>query len=118
MIVELPAQQDFAVAHLWLTKREPNTADRWFNSIYDTIGSLAILPERRPLAPESKFLDEEIRELFHGCRQHKYRILFTVSENEVPVLHVGQGARLALGESKPSKEWTIIAHGLCLGRIL
>ena len=46
----------------------------------------------------------EIREIFHGRRQHKYRILFTVSGNEVHVLHVRHGARLALGETPPPEE--------------
>ena len=104
VIVELPAQRDIAEAYLWLAEREPDAAVRWFNRIYDTIGSLEIFPERCPLAPESKTLRTEIREIFHGRRQHKYRILFTVTENEVHVLHVRHGARLALGESEPAEE--------------
>ena len=104
VIVELPALQDIAEAHLWLAEREPDAADRWFDSIYDTIGSLELFPERCPLAPESKFLNEEIREIFHGRRQHKYRILFTMSENEVHVLHVRHGARRALGETESAEE--------------
>jgi len=104
VIVELPAQRDIAEARLWLAEREPDAAERWFNSIYDTIGSLEIFPERCPLAPESKPLNAEIREIFHGRRQHKYRILFTVSGNEVHVLHVRHGARLMLGESQPPEE--------------
>ena len=79
--------------------KTPEAADRWFNSLYDTIGSLEIFPERCPLAPESEFFKVEIREIFHGRRQHKYRILFTVSKNKVHVLHVRHGARLALGET-------------------
>jgi plasmid stabilization system protein ParE len=104
VIVELPAQRDIAEARLWLAGREPDAAERWFNSIYDTIGSLETFPERCPLAPESKSFNTEIREIFHGRRQHKYRILFTASENEVHVLHVRHGARLALGETPPSEE--------------
>ena len=104
VIVELPAQQDIAEARLWLAEREPDAAERWFDSIYDTIGSLEIFPERCPLAPENKFLKTEIREIFHGRRQNKYRILFTVSENEVHVLHVRHGARLALGETESAEE--------------
>ncbi len=99
VIVELPAQQDIAEAHLWLAEREPDAAARWFNSIYDTIGSLETFPERCPLAPEGRSLKAEIREILHGRRQHKYRILFIVGENEVHVLHVRHGARLALGET-------------------
>ena len=104
VIVELPAQRDIAEASLWLAEREPDAGERWFNSIYDTIGSLEIFPERCPLAPESKSLNAEIREILHGRRQHKYRILFTVTESDVHVLHVRHGARLALGETEPAKE--------------
>lgn len=100
VIVELPAQQDIAEGRLWIAKRDPEAADRWFYDIYDTIGSLEIFPERCPLAPESKTLMAEIREIFHGRRQNKYRILFTVSENKVHVLHIRHGARLALGETE------------------
>ena len=104
VIVELPAQRDIAEAHLWLAEQAPEAADRWFDTIYETIGSLEIFPERAPHAPESEFLNVKIREIFHGRRQHKYRILFTVSENKVHALHVRHGARLALGESAPEEE--------------
>jgi plasmid stabilization system protein ParE len=93
VIVEIPAQQDIAEAYLWLAERNSDAADRWFNGIYGTIGSLELFPERCPLAPESVFFNCQIREIFHGRRQHKYRILFTVTENEVHVLHVRHGAR-------------------------
>jgi plasmid stabilization system protein ParE len=104
VILELPAQQDIAEARSWLAEREPEAAERWFKSIYDTIGSLETFPERCPLAPESKSFQTEIREIFHGRRQHRYRILFTVTEKEVHVLHVRHGARLALGEIEMSEE--------------
>jgi len=104
VIVEVPAQQDIAEAHSWLDEQSPEAADRWFDTIYETIGSLEIFRERCPLAPESEFLNAEVREIFHGRRQHKYRILFTVSENEVHVLHIRHGVRLALGENLPYEE--------------
>ena len=103
VIVELSVQRDIAEAHLWLAEQAPDAADRWFDSIYDTIGSLEIFPERCPLAPENEFFNVEIREIFHGRRQHKHRILFTVSESKVHVLHVRHGARLALGETAPEE---------------
>jgi plasmid stabilization system protein ParE len=104
VIVELPAQRDIAESRLWIAELDIEAADRWFHAIYDTIGSLEIFPERCPLAPESEFLNAEIREIFHGQRQYKYRILFMVAENEVHVLHVRHGARLALGETPPEEQ--------------
>ena len=99
VIVETPAQQDIETVYLLTAERDSDAADRWFNRIYETIGSLELFPERCPLAPESRFLDQQIREAFHGRRQYKYRILFTVTEREVHILHVGHAARLRLGET-------------------
>jgi plasmid stabilization system protein ParE len=99
VIIETPAQQDIEAAYLWIAERDSEAAGRWFNSIYATIGGLELFPERCPLAPESRFFDRQIREAFHGRRQHKYRILFTVTEGEVHILHVRHGARLAPGEA-------------------
>jgi plasmid stabilization system protein ParE len=104
VIVEMAARQDIAQAHLWIAERSPDAAERWFNGLYDTIGSLELFPERCPLAPEGVFLNLQIREIFHGRRQHKYRILFTVVEDVVHVLHVRHGARLALGETQSAEE--------------
>jgi plasmid stabilization system protein ParE len=104
VIVELSAREDIAEAHLWLAERSPEAARRWFNSLYDTIGSLEVFPERCPVAPESRFFNFVIREIFHGRRQFKYRVLFTVSQDEVHVLHVRHGARLPLGETESADE--------------
>jgi len=101
VIIELPAQEDIAEAHFWLAEHDPEAADLWFDGIYETIGSLEMFPERCPLAPENKYFREEIREIFHGRRHHKYRILFTVTADQVHVLHVRHGARRAMGDPEP-----------------
>ena len=103
VIIELPALQDIAEAFSWLAQHEA-TAEKWFDSIYDTMASLEYFPERCSMAPESESFKFEIREIFHGRRQHKYRILFTVSADEVHVLHVRHGARQALGESESESD--------------
>jgi len=102
--MEASAQRDLAEVHLWLAERDEAAAHRWLDSIGDTINTLQTFPARCPIAPESRFLDWDIREIFHGRRQHKYRILFTVTESAVHVLHVRHGARLALGETRPFGE--------------
>jgi len=104
-VIILPAaERDIGEAYEWLEERDADAAIRWYNQLLDVIFSLDIFPERAPLAPENKFLKTEIREIFHGRRRHKYRILFTVSENEVHVLHIRHGARLTLGETESSEE--------------
>jgi len=104
-VIILPsAEHDIAEAYEWLAEQDEEAAIPWYNRLREVIFSLDTFPERCPLAPESKFLNAEIRETFHGRRQHKYRILFTVSGNEVHVLHVRHGARLSLGESESGEE--------------
>jgi plasmid stabilization system protein ParE len=104
-VIILPAaERDIGEAFEWLAEQDVGAAVRWYNRLLEVVLSLEIFPERCPLAPETNFLDEKIREIFHGRRQHKYRILFTVSKNKVHVLHVRHGARLALGETESAKE--------------
>ena len=98
VIVELPAEQDLAEAYEWLAERNSKAAELWFDAIHDTIASLEMFPERCPLAPESVFFNCEIREIFHGRRHHKFRILFTIAHGQVHILHIRHGARLGLGE--------------------
>ena len=99
-VIILPAaERDIGEAYEWLAGQDAEAAIRWYNRLLEVIFSLDTFPERCPHAPESEFLNSEIREIFHGRRRHKYRILFTVSEGEVHVLHVRHGARLALGET-------------------
>jgi plasmid stabilization system protein ParE len=99
-VIILPsAERDIGEAYEWLAEQDAEAAIRWYNRLLEVIFSLDTFPERCPLAPESEFFNAEIREIFHGRRQHKYRILFTMSENKVHVLHVRHGARLALDET-------------------
>ena len=59
-----------------------------------------------PLAPENDEFEEEIRELLYGKRQHRYRILFTIREQAVVVLHIRHGAREHIkgADAAPSAE--------------
>lgn len=100
VIVELSARADIDDAFLWIEERSPIDAARWFNTLYQTIDSLELLPKRCPIAPESDFFDIEIREIFHGRRHNKYRILFTIIGKKAHVLHVRHGARRAIGEAE------------------
>lgn len=104
-VIILPsAERDISEAYEWLSERDQEAATRWYNRLIELILALDTFPERAPLAPESKTLRREIREIFHGRRQYKYRILFTVTKDKVYVLHVRHGARLALGETEMADE--------------
>jgi len=104
-VIILPsAERDIGEAYEWLAGQDADAAIRWYDRMLEVVFSLDTFPERCPLAPEDKFINSEIREIFHGRRQHKYRILFTVRKNEVHVLHVRHGARQAFGETESSEE--------------
>jgi plasmid stabilization system protein ParE len=104
-VIILPsAEENISEAYEWIAGRDEVAAIRWYNQLTELIPTLEIFPERAPLAPESKYFNREIREIFHGRRQHKYRILFTVTDDKVYVLHVRHGARLALGETETAED--------------
>ena len=80
-------------AYSWLAMRAPAEAVEWFNSLSNAIASLSKMPERCPLAPENDAFAEEIRQLLYGKRSGAYRVIFTVSDSVVRVLHLRHSAR-------------------------
>jgi plasmid stabilization system protein ParE len=104
-VIILPsAEREITEVYDWLTERNEEAAADWNLTLFDVILSLETFPERCPLAPESRFFEREIRQIIHGRRQHKYRILFSVSDRLVEILHVRHGSRLSLGETEISEE--------------
>ena len=100
-VIILPsAELDIGEAYTWLAEHDEIAAIRWFNDLSGVIETLERCPLRCPLAPESQFFNEEIRQILHGRRQHKYRILFTLRNDDVLILHIRHGARLSFGQSE------------------
>ena len=104
VIILEPAEHDIGEAYAWLAQHNDEAAIRWYNRLMEVICSLETFPERCPLAPESRNLKKEIRQILHGQKQHKYRVLFDIVGDEVRILHIRHGARLALGETPPSED--------------
>jgi plasmid stabilization system protein ParE len=104
-VIILPsAEREIGEAYAWLAGQDESAAIRWYDRLLQVIFSLDAFPDRCPLAPEGESFNTEIREIFHGHRQYKYRVLFTVRMDKVHVLHVRHGARLALGETQSDEE--------------
>ena len=98
VIVEIPAQQDIEAAYLWISEHDDEPPDRWFNSLYETIGSLELFPEAahsRQRADSS--IRKSVRPFTDGGRLGSG--FSSRSLKEVHILHVRHGARLTLGES-------------------
>jgi|SRR5690242_9215033 len=92
------AEADIEELYRWLTARSPLRGPDWFNGMMYAIESLASRLERCPLAPETAFFPEEIRQLLYGRGRGVHRILFTIKDATVVVLHVRHGARKHLPE--------------------
>jgi plasmid stabilization system protein ParE len=90
---------DIENAYLWLRSTNKVFADEWFNGLTDAIDSLAALPARCPVAPESKELDREIRQLlFRKSKRTVFRILFEISETEVNIYRIRHTAQQYLSK--------------------
>ena len=96
VIIQPSADVDMDKAYLWMVEHAPDHATKWFNGLEDAIQTLESFPLRCPLAEESGAFAVEIRQLIYGQRVGAYRILFTVAEDAVQVLHVRHGRRKRL----------------------
>jgi plasmid stabilization system protein ParE len=85
-----------AILDWLLSEHAGDTGLRWFAALHDAIASLAELPRRCPLAPENDVLPFEVRQLLHGRKPNVYRILFTIEDQTVYVLHIRHGRRQPL----------------------
>ncbi len=73
-------------------KNAPLTAGRWLNRFEDALKTLATNPQRCSIAPESDAVEPEVRQLIFGKRTGAYRALFTITAEEVQVLHIRRAA--------------------------
>ncbi len=106
VVITAEAKANLRSAYEWAAQHAPETAARWLERFEAELKTLDRNPRRRPLAPEDKLVDSEIREFIFGWRRGAYRALFTIVGDEVRILHVRRAARdLAtpsdLGESDP-----------------
>lgn len=101
-------------ALLWIRTESPDKAAVWFKGLLEAVFSLEQLPERCPIAPESRSFLIEVRQLLYGKRRQQYRILFGISidpatgEDVVSIYRIRHGAQQhlegleILGESEDS----------------
>lgn len=72
-----------------ISQGAPDAAGKWVSGLMATLRSLEVMPERCSVAPESSECEGEIRQLVFG----DYRVLLTVRDECVFVLHVRHGRR-------------------------
>lgn len=82
------AVADIEGIFLWIKEDSPELAYRWVRGCYEIMLTLENFPRRCSLAPESRYLGVEVRQLLY---QKQFRILFTVnqgSEQQEGIVHI------------------------------
>ena len=96
VIIQPSAETEIENAYLTIAADAPEAAARWYNGLLDSIMSLSSFPGRCNLAPENNAFGFEIRHLLYGRKGRRYRVLFTVVEDAVQVLHFRHWAQRAM----------------------
>ena len=91
--ITVEAESEVKEAYLWIHGNLPANAARWRRGLLEAVQSLSQQPMRCPLAPESVWFKQEIRQLLYGKRGGVYRVLFVIGERTVSILHIRHAAR-------------------------
>ena len=98
------AEAQIQTAYLWLKERNPGYADQWFRGLMNVIASLQEKPQRCALASDNEVFSEQVRQLLYGKSRNTYRILFTIREETVFVLHVRHSSQASLTADEVDEE--------------
>lgn len=89
------AERDLDEILEWLLLNNAGeTGLHWVDGLQAAISSLENIPRRCGLAAENDQYPLEVRQLLYGTRPHVYRILFTIQNDIVTILHIRHGRRL------------------------
>lgn len=96
--ITVRAEADADEAYARIHRESPDRARHWLGGLWEAVSGLSVLPTRCAIAPESKVMPVEIRQLLYGKRQGVYRVLFCAIEEQkiVVVLRIRHSARLFL----------------------
>lgn len=102
VIVTPEAEKNIEAAFSYIYDRSTRNAGKWIRGLYHEIDSLELFPHRCGIAPDSRFVGEELRHLIYKS----HRVIFRIEERHriVRVLHVRHAARRAWGEATPREE--------------
>lgn len=85
IVIEKTAQGNIQASYAWgVEVWGKNAADVWVSVLKTKILTLGHFSNRYPIAPESQLFKVIIRQMIIG----RYRVLFTVKEKTVHVLHI------------------------------
>ncbi|MEM8993480.1 MAG: type II toxin-antitoxin system RelE/ParE family toxin [Acidobacteriota bacterium] len=87
VIIQPAAEAELDTHFLRIAREAPENASAWLDGLISSIESLAHMPLRCSVAPESQFVRYEIRQLLYGRTGRTYRVLFTIVDDQVHILH-------------------------------
>lgn len=89
VLYQANAAKEIDLAFTWSFDNYPrDAATKWCSKLLEAIESLQTNPERCPVARENLHFEETIRQLVFGQGKSRYRILFTIDQDAVRVLHI------------------------------
>ncbi len=86
------AEEEIEAVYRAIHADSPINANRWRQQLSEIFEHLRLFPEGCGLAPENDRVDFQVRQTFHGV----YRILFTIVDDRVVILHFRHGAQRPL----------------------
>jgi len=93
VLIQPTAKAELREAYGWYHDKSPSASEKWLDELLKAVETLSQNPERCARAPEDDAFDETIRQLLYGKKRGTYRILFTVQEGVVHVLHIRHTSR-------------------------
>lgn len=96
VVFDREAEREAVEAALYIADDSPINAGRWYEGLEKAIQGLTQFPKRNAVAPESRYLGQELRH----CIYYSHRIIYRIEETAriVRVLHIRNAAQRALGE--------------------
>ncbi len=96
-----PAENDAYAAFERIHEVAPDGAEKWLRGLFAVIATLAEMPTRCPITPESDEMSHPTRHLLYGKRTGVYRIIFDIEDESeegprVRVLRIWHGRRDAI----------------------
>ena len=89
VVLSARAERDRDAAYVWYSENYSiEFANRWYSGIIQAMHSLVEHPFHCAVAHENDRFSFELRELLYGPRLHKHRVLFTIEDERVAVLHI------------------------------
>lgn len=94
VVLTLRAERDRDEAFLWYSNHYSSSfAARWYDGLTQAIHGLEKGPLRYARAREDDKFPFELREMLFGKRRQKHRVLFTMHDDVIAVLHIRHSAR-------------------------